>query len=227
MNLRRRYTDQRHWLDKGRYAYPLFITVGLILWCFLTGCGGGESVTAPATTTLSMDAPAWSFRYSPGMSKHPTPAIGSGWQFDFPQQDGVHYLTTPFTAAVLGKTITVTSQVIGDPVYAWHDDECKGSPATAHIMVEQQGDDLIKGSGRWWYGVPVPLTVGPPTTVVAPIVQGRWTNVYGEFDPVGFDEAMTHPGFVGLTFGGGCFYGHGVWLQAGASRMIVRDFTIQ
>ena len=38
MNLLRRYVDTRHWLDKGRYAYPLYIVVGLVLFSFLAAC---------------------------------------------------------------------------------------------------------------------------------------------------------------------------------------------
>jgi hypothetical protein len=29
---RHRHEDDRHWLDKGRYAYPLFIFIGVIAW---------------------------------------------------------------------------------------------------------------------------------------------------------------------------------------------------
>lgn len=32
MNLLRRYRDDRHWLDKARYNYPLVIAVCLLLW---------------------------------------------------------------------------------------------------------------------------------------------------------------------------------------------------
>jgi hypothetical protein len=173
-----------------------------------------------------MEASAWEFRYSPGMPLHPVPAIGGGWQFDFPMQDGAHYLTAPLTASVLGKTVTVTTQVIGDPVYTWAPNECTGTPATAHIMIEKQGDDLIKADGRWWADMPIPLTVGM-SVVSVPIVEGRWTNVYGQMNTPGFYDAMTHPGFVGLTFGGGCYFGHGLWLQSGIARMVVKDFTIQ
>lgn len=206
--------------------WPFVLAFLLVMVVAMAGCGGGESATAAPTQALSMDAAAWSFRFSPGMPEHPMAAIGGGWQFDFPAQDGAHYLTAPLTASVLGKTITVTVQIIGDAVYTWPDDHCAGSPAKAHIMVERQGDDLRAASGRWWADVPLTLQAGA-SVVSVPVAQGRWTNVDGQFDPFGFDDAMTHPGFVGVTFGGGCFFGHGVWLQSGASRMIVRDFTIQ
>ncbi len=195
----------------------------------LVGCGGGDSVTAPPTSTLEMDPAAWTMRYSPGMPEHPTAALGGGWQFDFPGADGVHYLTTPLTANLLAShAISVSLQVIGtDAVFAWTPDICAGS-ASARVMVERQGDDLRSPSGRWWTVAPIVLKAGA-TVVSAPITPDQWSNVNGVLgtdDPQGFADAMSHTGFVGLTFGGGCFFGHGVWLSAGAARMIVKDFSI-
>jgi len=201
----------------------------VVLALLLASCGGGESITAPSTPTLSMEPAAWTFRYSLGMGEHPVAALNGGWQFDFPMQDGVHYLTTPMTADLRGKEIQVTAHVVGiDPVFAWPADAC-GSPARARVMAQRQGDDLRSASGRWWSDRPITLQVGA-TTITAPVSPERWSNVDGKVgtaDPQGFDDAMAHPGFVGLTFGGGCFFGHGVWLQSGAARMLVRDFSIQ
>jgi len=206
-------------------------------WCLLViyalllvGCGGGDSVTSPPTSTLSMDPAAWTFRYSPGVLEHPTLANGGGWQFDFPAQDGVHYLTTPLTVNLLiRQAIKVTTQIIGsDPVFMWHPDSCFGSPAKARIMVERQGDDLRSSSGRWWADIPITLEVGE-MTVIAPIKPEHWSNVNGVFgteDLVGFTDAMEHSGFIGLTYGGGCFFGHGAWLSSGTARMIIKSFSL-
>jgi hypothetical protein len=95
-------------------------------------------------------------------------------------------------------------------------------------MVERQGDDLRNPSGRWWALAPMTLRAGA-LAISVPITADHWSNVNGVLgtdDPAGFADAMSHTGFVGLTFGGGCFFGHGVWLLGGAARMIVRDFSI-
>lgn len=34
----KRHHDTRHWLDKGRYAYPFFILIGVVIWYALAGC---------------------------------------------------------------------------------------------------------------------------------------------------------------------------------------------
>ena len=188
----------------------------------LAACGGGESITAPTTPSLSMDAAAWSFRYSPGMPEHPVAALNGGWQFDFPMQDGVHYLTTPMTADLRGKSITVKTEITGEAAYAWHADNCN-APARARIMVQRQGDDLRSASGRWWADTPLDLRPGV-VTITVPIAPERWSNVEGRRD--GFEDAMANPGYVGLTFGGGCFFGHGVWLFGGAARMKVAGFAV-
>ena len=70
-------------------AFAGMSRVRFLLALLLVGCGGGDVVTAPETPELSLNAMAWTFRYSPGMPGHPSPAIGGGWQFDFPAQDGL------------------------------------------------------------------------------------------------------------------------------------------
>lgn len=161
------------------------------------------------------------------MPEHPTAATGGGWQFDFPAQDGVHYLLTPYTTALRGTLLAAGKIIAPAAIWAWPPDICGGF-AWAHIMVQQQGDTLQSDDGRWWFDAAIKLIDGPfslPVTFTA----DYWTNVVGQRGtdrPTQWQTAMSNPGHIGLTFGGGCFFGHGAWLSAGAARFILTAFQI-
>jgi hypothetical protein len=42
----------------------------------------------------------------------------------------------------------------------------------------------------------------------------------------GFQDALGNLGRVGMTFGGGCFFGHGVNVSGGTARFALISYTI-
>jgi hypothetical protein len=60
----------------------------------------------------------------------------------------------------------------------------------------------------------------------------QWTSVFGEkanesaTATAGFKQAMANLGSVGFSFGGGCFYGHGVHVSGGDVRFAVRSQVV-
>src|SRR5271170_3465257 len=61
----------------------------------LAACNDNDSPPVPArsSTSVPMNAEAWSIRYSPGMPPHPTPQTGGGSYLDFPTDpNSVHYV---------------------------------------------------------------------------------------------------------------------------------------
>jgi hypothetical protein len=208
------------------------IAVMLLGSLLLFGCGGGGGGEfVPPTPALSVKAQDWSFTHSPGMPASPESSNTGKWQFDFPTQDGVHYLLTPYTTPLAG-IITVSVNIVGvDPQFTYLLDGCSspGVPPTARVMFQRNGDDLIDENGRWWgYMDAIPLKVGMQTIVI-PVTPSRWTNVYGKNGLVneqGFATAVANPGRIGLTFGGGCSFGHGAWLARGTSRFTLMTFKV-
>jgi hypothetical protein len=69
--------------------------------------------------------------------------------------------------------------------------------------------------------------------LIATFTPGQWTSVFGKrgnYDPAataGFMEALNHLWSVGLVFGGGCFYGHGVNLTGGTARFALERYSIR
>ena len=49
-----------------------------------------QPLSGPATTTMNSED--WNFLYSSNMPRHPTARDATGWEFNFPPRDGVHYL---------------------------------------------------------------------------------------------------------------------------------------
>lgn len=66
--------------------------------------------------------------------------------------------------------------------------------------------------------------------VTAPLTADQWSDVNGQLgsaNTAAFADALSNVGAVGMTFGGGCFYGHGVYLDSGSVTFVVTKFTLQ
>jgi hypothetical protein len=61
----------------------------------------------------------------------------------------------------------------------------------------------------------------------------QWTSVFGvkangsAAAKAGFEQAIANLGSVGFSFGGGCFYGHGVRVSGGGARFAVNGYTVK
>jgi hypothetical protein len=101
------------------------------------------------------------------------------------------------------------------------------------LYFQQQSDDLTMASAtyRWWSN-PTSFVLAPTDGVVTlsvPLRGGQWTNVGGMTgvqQPDGFAAALAHPANVGMTFGGGCFFGHGVLSTAAQRLLRSQDFRL-
>lgn len=79
-------------------------------------------------------------------------------------------------------------------------------------------------SYRWFSRDALTLKAGEQSMTV-PLQVSSWINVNGQSsDGTGFQAAIYDPQAVGLTFGGGCFKGHGVNIDKGSARFILLSF---
>ncbi len=173
-------------------------------------------------------AAGWEIRYSTGVTLK-APALGQEFSFNFPLLPGsVHYITKPLAlpaggAASASFTITTTAE----PAFDYHTaaNNICANPAAVRLFLQRQGDDM-SGKGdyefyRWWSNTGAVLKQGSATLTVA-LEPSLWTSVYGrkgDANPAAFADAMAHLGNVGVTFGGGCFYGHGVRILNGEAAV--------
>jgi len=69
--------------------------------------------------------------------------------------------------------------------------------------------------------------------LVAPLNAAQWSSVLGKkgtdsaVATQGFEAALADLGNVGMTFGGGCFFGHGVFVTGGTARFIATGYAVR
>jgi hypothetical protein len=176
------------------------------------------------------------------------------WYFDFPVYTGVpmscvadqscssvHYVTTPVDAQITGgQHLSATLQVntTGDPVfqYQFNPDNTCISPAHVRPFLQRKNDPMTaEGEAefyRWW-ATPIAYELAAgSTTLTVPLTPDQWLSVFGKLGnssasaTAGFQAALLNLGNVGFTFGGGCFYGHGVNISRGTARFTLIKFSI-
>ncbi len=205
--------------------------------------------TAALADQPSMSPAAWTFQYSPGMPAHPVKA-GVGWGFAFPAYNGplpcrndqacpgAHYLTTNSPSLAGAKSLLMTGSVTLSKGASFNyrtepSNNGGGLPAGFRFLIHAQGDDcLCHEYGRWWSTDSVPLKRGP-FVLKAPLVPSHWSSVFGKKATAngralaGWRSAVAHPARIGITFGGGNFYGHGVNVRNGRATMTVASVKVK
>jgi len=224
-------------------------TIALASLIGLTGCTlpsqqgiTAAGVTPPVITpppdpppaeanVVSLDPQSWHIYYSEGMPPNPSSETGAAWSFAFPSGEHgghVNYVQTPFRVTTTLQNVTMTFRVESDqPLYDVID-RTDHPPATFHIFFEQRNDDLIEPNGRWWVhgGYNLGSQDNQTITLTVPLTSDQWSNVDGQTDPKDFAAAWANVGWIGVTFGGQFFWGHGVALDSGTATFVLINFEV-
>ena len=221
----------------------------------LAACNGTSSPPAPPGAPIDMSAAAWQIRYSPGMPAQPSAASGGGWQFAFPSNASgvcpapatqppdfnlspchhVDYVTVPYASSIVAKSMVMTFDVVTlSPTYDYRtatNNTCT-RPAVVRLLLEHSGDAALRNPVyRWWSGPSYRLDGSVSGAVISvPLTADQWSDVNGQSgsaNAAAFADTLANVGAIGMTFGGGCFYGHGVYLDSGSATFVVTNFTLQ
>lgn len=189
-----------------------------------------------------MHAKAWSILYSPGMPQHPASRPGGGWYFDFPRPpNSVNYVLAAVNMAAsshVEASILVATTESPVFVYNFQPDNTCVYPAHVRFLLQERGDDLSGRNGkqyfRWWSNsAAYQLASGAKNLRVSLTDLSQWTSVFGEkanasaAAAAGFRQGMANLGNVGFSFGGGCFFGHGIGVSGGAARFAATNFLVK
>lgn len=153
----------------------------------------------------------------------------------WPSSLGYAWTTAP---GALSGTLVVSGriEVTGAPIFRWDTDPnntCWGTPASLRPFVGQwlsKGRKHIAFADRWWAKDPYRVILGAGSfSIAVPIDRVFWTGItpLADEDLGTFPTVMASPSIIGLSFGGGCFYGHGVGVEGGTARVVVTSYQVQ
>lgn len=191
---------------------------------------GPHRHAASAAFSLPLTAFSWNLLYS-GTAPAPYNTADGSLAVDIAQSDsgGVEgYLMCPVKKVALAGTLVVTFTLACDSSVEFGYDTEPGNvcvfPASARPM-------FIGGKGqtRWWSN-PIAFTLAPGSaTITIPLTPDHWSNATGQFGAnalADFQRSLADVKSIGMTFGGGCFFGHGVY-ATGPATLVVSDYHIE
>jgi len=207
----------------------------LVIITAMTACAC-SSPTEPSATalTLPLTSSAWETISTP--QPLPMSNQNGALTFDFPVtgSGSMHYLFTASPLLALRGTLAVTLRVAtnGPVLFNLVDPGNCGIPPSVRPLIWANEN----GTGdydRWWSN-PRHFALGPGTTTIAvPLEPSSWSSVNGQVGNAnarvqfGFEKALLNVSRLGLTFGGGCSFGHGISVSGGAATFTLSEYVIR
>lgn len=125
------------------------------------------------------------------------------------------------TITVSGATSQFTSQYYG----------CYGASPNARFFFSSGGNPYLHPKAEWhyWWSNPVSFTLanGSATISQALTDPSAWSDFFGHFgsaNPEEFYNSVSAVKYIGLSFGGGCFFENGATVYSG-SALLQSQFT--
>jgi hypothetical protein len=201
---------------------------------WLAACGGSPTEPSPTPLTVSLQSSQWETISNP--SPFPLSNQGSALTFDFPSEGSMHYLYTTSALPQIHGTLVVTLSVAtsGPVIFNSLDTQSANctlpSAVRPFLWANENGDGAYD---RWWSN-PRSFTLAAGTaTLTVPLQPANWSSVFGVFGDVNpstrfhFEKALLNVTRLGLTFGGGCSFGHGINIRGGSAMFSLTDYRIQ
>lgn len=218
---------------------PRSLRASLLLLVLAGASCTRESSTATASapwTALALDAGDWTVVSDPDSLGLENDEHGR-LVFDFPVDAGsMKYLYYRRPPQAIGGAVMLSLQVVTPApvvfIYRTEPSNTCERPATVRPFIWARSNGTGEGD-RWWSNeAAYPLAAGSATLTV-PLTPDQWSNVSGKLGTTdgatraAFDAALRDVSSLGLTFGGGCFFGHGVNTHGGTARFVLSDYRTQ
>lgn len=180
--------------------------------------------------------PGWWIYFSEGVTLEQTPD-GSP-TFLLPSAPGfVSYFTKSWSGTTGGTATATIAQVVesGTPVGQVYQPDCvngNGPAATFYLQATTPPNATDDDAQylRWWTRAEYAVIYQSVQTIHATFDPRQWSSVFGRFGDSSpratelFWWTVNHGGRIGFTFGGGCSFGHGVYVSGGSLRFTVTQF---
>jgi hypothetical protein len=156
--------------------------------------------------------------------------------FDFPIAGSMHYLFTPSTLSMLRGTLVVTLQVStnGPVLFESLEPQTTGCTIPSSVRPFIWSNDNGNGAyDRWWSNPRAYALAQGSATISVPLQAEHWSSVNGRFGNAdgetrfNFEKALLNVTRLGLTFGGGCSFGHGIRISGGTARFVLTEYAIR
>ena len=125
-----------------------------------------------------------------------------------------------------------TVETAGDPVFQYklNTDNICDTPANVSMYLQRRGDQMTASYEhyRWWSAGTALAT--RQISVTIPLTPDAWSQVFGKNGaqvPAEFNAALGDLEAIGVTFGGGCFKGHGVNISQGTAKFTMTRFEVK
>jgi hypothetical protein len=208
----------------------------LVAALIAAGCGPTAPTSLPPTTlTLALQSAAWETIADPS----PYPLANSGSNalvFDFPETGSMHYLYTASPRPDIRGTVEVSVRVATTGPVVFRSLEPPSASCTIPLSVRPFFWANQNGNGefdRWWSNPRAFTLAAGAATISVPLTPALWSSVNGKFGNAdsfanfGFERAILNVSRLGLTFGGGCSFGHGINIQGGRAEFTLAGYGIR
>lgn len=197
-------------------------------------CVGSPTEPSPTPLTVSLNSASWETISDP----QPLPLAnqGTALAFDFPRAGSMHYLFTPSALTAMHGTLALSFNITLSGPVVFNSLDPQSSSCTLPSAVRPFFWANGNGNGpydRWWSN-PRAHTLAPGSgSLSVPLRPENWSSVNGKIGSAdaetrfAFAKALLNVSRLGITFGGGCSFGHGISISGGAASFALTEFAIR
>lgn len=206
----------------------------LLTMVFMVACSRTPTEPSPTPLTISLQASSWETISDP--QPYPLVNQGAALTFDFPSTGSMHYLFTSSPQPSVHGTLVATFTIATTGQAIFNSLDPQSTQCTLPVSVRPFFWANNNGEGpydRWWSN-PRSFTLAAGTgTLTVPLKPEDWSSVNGRFGGAdldtrfAFERALLNVTRLGLTFGGGCSFGHGINVRGGSASFTLTDYRIQ
>ena len=210
----------------------------ICLWCALAlaafACAGSPTEPSPTPLTVPLTSASWETISDP----QPLPVVnqGAALTFEFPRDGSMHYLFTPSTLSAIHGTLAMSFTITTSGPVVFNSLDPQSSSCSIATAVRPFFWANDNGSGpydRWWSN-PRAFTLVPGNgSLRVPLKPENWSSVNGKIGNAdsetrfAFERAVLNVTRLGMTFGGGCSFGHGINISGGTAAFALTEFAIR
>lgn len=208
------------------------------LWCVVAvaafACAGSPTEPSPTPLTASLNSASWDTISDP--QPYPLANQGTALTFEFPRTGSMQYLFTPSTLPAIHGTLALSFAITASGPVVFNSLDPQSSSCTIAAAVRPFFWANDNGSGpydRWWSN-PRAFTLAAGNGMLSvPLKAENWSSVNGKIGNAdsetrfAFEKALLNVTRLGITFGGGCSFGHGINISGGAASFALTEFVIR